>query len=154
MVIFMLITAIIPIAVASHTHCHFKPPFGKQDESFVSHKRNLIWKELLAYSTSIRFTVRSLLVESKKNSWLYLLDWALPPVLPTELHLNDHLVLGAYNLLHPQNTSLIQPVTHARCHLATNNKGRPRFPLKRPQRLHEHFPIHYTATPLLIPSIP
>ena len=43
----------------------------------------------------------------------------------------DHLVLSAYNPLHPQNTFLIQPVTHAICYLAMNVKGHPRFPLKR-----------------------
>ena len=96
MVTFILITVIILTAVASHTHCHFKPPFGKQDLSFVSPERNLTLKELLTYGTSIRFTVRSLLVESKKNSRLYLLDWALPPVLAENLHFTNHLALGVY----------------------------------------------------------
>ena len=64
MVTFMLITVIILTAVASHTHCHFKPPFGKQDESFVSPERNPTWKELLACGTSICFTVYLQLVET------------------------------------------------------------------------------------------
>ena len=132
MVIFTLITVIILTAVASHSLCHFKPPFGKQNESFVSHERNLTWKELLAYGTSIRFTVKLLLVESKKNSRLYLLDWAFSPVLAAKLHFTDHLVLSACNPLHPQNTSLIQPVTHACCHLAMNVNNRPNLPFKRP----------------------
>ena len=132
MTIFTLITVIILTAVASHTHCHFKPPFGKQDKSFVSPECNLTWKELLACSTSIRFTVRLQLVESKKNSRLCLLDWALPPVLAEKLHLMDHLVLGAYNPLHPRNTSLIHTVIHARCHVVMKVKEHPLFSLKRP----------------------
>ena len=132
MVIFTLITVIILTAVASHTHCHFKPPFTKQGKSFVSREHNLTWKELLTYSTSILFTVRSLLAKSK-NSRLYLLDWALSPVLAKKLHLTDHLALGAYNLLHPQNTSLIQQFTHVRCHFAMKVKEYPRFSLKIPR---------------------
>ena len=118
MVIFTLITVIILTVVASHTHCNFKLPFEKQGESFVLPERSLTGKELLAYDTSIRFTVRSLLVESKKDSQLYLLDWALPPVLAKKLHISNHFVLGVHNPLSPQNTSLIQTVIHARCHFA------------------------------------
>ena len=128
---FTLITVIILTVVASHTHCHFKLPFTKQDKSFVSPEHNLIWKELLAYGSSIRFTVRSLLAKSK-NSRLYLLDLALSPVLAKKLHLTDHLALGAYNLLHPQNT-LIQQVTHVRCHFAMEVKEHPCFSLKIPR---------------------
>ena len=118
MLILTLITVIILTAVASRTHCHSKPPFGKQDKSFVSPGHNLTWKKLLAYGTSIRFTVWSLLVESKKNSRLYFLPWTLPPVLAKRLHIFNHLVLGDYDPISPKNTSLIQRVTHARCHLA------------------------------------
>ena len=128
--ILTLITMIILTAVASHTHCHFKPPFGKQDESFVSPERNLTWKELLVYGTSIRFTVRSF-VESTKSR-LYLLGWALPPVLAQKLQLTDHLFLGAYNPLYPQNTSLIHPVTHARCRFVIRDEERPSSPIKAP----------------------
>ena len=45
MVIFRLVIVIILTAVASHTHCHLKSPFGK---AFVSAECNLTWKELLA----------------------------------------------------------------------------------------------------------
>ena len=90
----LLIIKIIIIAVASHTHCHFKPSFGKQDESFVSPERNLTLKELLAYGSSIRFTVRSLLVEVKKNSRLDFLDRKPRPVLAKRLHISNHLALG------------------------------------------------------------
>ena len=95
--ILTLITMIILTAVASHTHCHFKPPFGKQDESFVSPERNLTWRELLAYGSSIGFTVRSLLVEVKKNSRLDFFDWKLRSVLATRLHISNHLALGVYD---------------------------------------------------------
>ena len=120
---------IILTAVASHTHCHFSPPFRKQDESFVSAECHLTWNELLANGTYIRFTIRSLLVESKKNSRLYLLPWAPPSVSAEKLHFTDHLVLGAYNPLHPQN---IQPVTHPRCHFAMKIKECPHFPVYPP----------------------
>ena len=59
---------------------------------------------------------------SEKTSRQYFLDWTLPLVLKKRLHITDHLVLGVYNPLHPQNTSLIQTVTHARCHFAMKVK--------------------------------
>ena len=133
----------------SYTHCYFNPPFGKQDDSFVSPGHNLTWKELLAYDTSIRFTVRSLLVESKKKSGLYLLYWTLRPVLTERLHISSYLVLGVYNPLSPQNTSLNQSVTHARCHFAMKVRERP-LPLKTPIQFHERFPIPYTPMLLFI----
>ena len=147
MVIFTLITVIILTAVASHSLCHFKPPFGKQNESFVSPERNLTWKELLAYGTSIRFTVRSF-VEST-NSRLYLLAWALPPVLAQKLQLTEHLVLGAYNPLYPQNTSLIHPVTHARCRFVIRDEERPSSPHKSPQCIYMYID---TATIKMLPT--
>ena len=91
MVIFTLITAVALMAVASHTHCHFKPPFKKQEKSFDLPACNLTWKELLAYSTSIRFTVKSQTVKSKKTPWIYLLYWARAPVLA-----HAHLVCDIY----------------------------------------------------------
>ena len=135
MVIFMLITVIILTAVASHTHCYFKLSFKKQGESFVSPECNLTWKELLAYGTSIRFTDKSLLVQSKKNNRLCLLDWPLPPVLAERLHLMDHLVLGAYNLLHPQNTILIQTVTHTRCRFFIRDEEHLSSPARAPSEI-------------------
>ena len=129
-IIFILITAVAFTAVASHTHCHFKPLFKEHDKSIVSPARKLTWKELLAYSISIRFTIRSQPVTSKKTSRLYLLDWTLPPVLTERLHITDHLVLGVYNPLHPQNTFLIPTVTHACCHFVMRDKERSRSPTK------------------------
>ena len=104
------------------------------EESFASTEHNLAWKELLTHRTFIRFTVRSLLEESKKNSRLYLLDWALPSILAKRLHISNHLVLGVYNPLSPENTSLIQTVTHARCHFAMKVIERPR-PFKDPNTI-------------------
>ena len=128
------------MTVASHTHCHFKSPFKKQDKSFVSPSRNLIWKELLAYGTSIHFTVRSQPAKSKKNSRLYLLDWVLPPVLAKKLHLTGQLVLDAYNLLHPQNTTLMQTITHARCRFVIKNDQHPSFPITNPSEIPSALP--------------
>ena len=118
MVAIMLIVVIILTAVASHTHCHFNPPFKGQDKPTVSPARNLTWKELLAYGTSVRLKLRLQPTRSKKTDQLYFLDWTLLPVLVKRLHISNHLVLGFYNPLSPQNTSLIQTVTHTRCHFA------------------------------------
>ena len=132
MVVFMLMTVIILTAIASHTHCYFKLPFKKQGEFFVSPECNLTWKELLACGTSMRFTVKSLLVQFKKNNRLCLLDWQLPTVLHERLHLMDHLVLGAYNLLHPQNTIFIQTVIHSCCRFFIRDEEHLSSPVRAP----------------------
>ena len=48
MVVAALITVIILTAVASHTQCHLKPLFKKQEKLFPPIAHNLTWKELLA----------------------------------------------------------------------------------------------------------
>ena len=129
MTIFILITVVAVTPFASHTQYHFKPPFKEPDKPIVLPAHTLTWEELLAYGTSVRFMVRSQHARSAKAIRLYFLDWTLRPVLATRLHISNHLVLGVYNPLHPQNTSLIQTVTHTRCHLAMKVKERHR-PLK------------------------
>ena len=57
MVTITLIIVIVLTTVVSHTHCHLKPPLKKHEESFASPARNFVWKELLTYGTSIRFSV-------------------------------------------------------------------------------------------------
>ena len=126
MVAIMLTTVIVLTAVASHTHCHFNPPFKKQDKHILSPACNLTWKELLAYGTTAPLKVRLQPARSKKTRELYFLDWTLPPVLAKRLHMSNHLVLGVYNLKSPQNVSSIQTVTHARCHFAMKVGERPR----------------------------
>ena len=111
------------------TPSYFTPPFKEQDKTIVSPARNLTWKELLAYGTSVHFMVRSQPARFEKAGQLYFRDWTLPPVLAKRLHITNHLVLGVYNPLHPQNSSLIQTVIHARYHFAMKVKERPR-PLK------------------------
>ena len=81
------------------------------------------------------FTFRSQLVRFKKTRQLYFRDWALPPVLAVRVHLTDHLVLGAYNLLHSQNTTLIQTVTHACCHFVIRDEERPSSCIKHPNKI-------------------
>ena len=56
-VIFTLITVVVLMTDASHTYCHFRSPFKKHDKCFIPPARNLTWKELLAYSYPIRFTL-------------------------------------------------------------------------------------------------
>ena len=98
MTIFILITAVVVTAVASHTHYHFKPPFKELDKPIVSPGRTLTWKELLAYGTLVRLTVRSQPVRSEKTGQLYFLDWTLPPVLAKRLHISNH--LGLVSITH------------------------------------------------------
>ena len=93
MVAIMLNIVIIITAVASHTHCHFNPPFKKQDKPIVSPAQNLTWKELLAYGTLVRLTVRSQPARSEKTGQLYFLDWTLSSVLAKRLHISNHLAL-------------------------------------------------------------
>ena len=127
----MLTIVIILTALASYTHCHFNPPFKKQSKPFVSSERNLTWKQLLTYGTTIRLKIQLQAARPEKTGQLYFLDWTLPPVLEKRLHIFNHLALGAYDPLSPKNTSLIQTVTHACCRLAINASERP-HPLKNP----------------------
>ena len=153
MTIFILITAVVVMAVASHIHYHFKPSFKEPDKPIVSPARTFTWKELLAYGTLVCLMVRSQPARSEKTGQLYFLDWTLPPVLAKRLQITNHLVLGLYNPLHPQNSSLTHFAIHTHCRFAIKDKGHP-APLKTQIKFHERVPIPYTATPLLIPSIP
>ena len=117
MIALMLTIVIILTAVASHTHCHFNPPFKKQNKPFVSSERNLTWKQLLIYGTTVRLKIRLQAARPEKTGQLYFFDWMLPPVLAKRLHISNHLALGVYDPLSPKNTSLIQTATHARCHV-------------------------------------
>ena len=121
----------IVTVVASHSHCHFNPLFKKQNKPLVLSERNLTWKELLTYATTLRLKIRLHAARPEKTGQLYFLDWTLPPVLEKRLHIFNHLALGAYDPLSPKNTSLIQTVTHACCRLAINASERP-HPLKNP----------------------
>ena len=154
MTIFILTTAVVVTAVASHTHYHFRPPFKQPDKPIVPPAcRTLTWKELLAHGTSVHFRVRSQRARSEKISQLYFLDWTLLHVLAKGLHITDHLFLGVCNPQHPQHTSLIQNSHPACCHFVIKNKGHP-APLKIAIKFYEHFPIPYTVMLILIPSIP
>ena len=128
MILLMLTIAITLTAVASHTYCHFSPLFKKHSKPFVSSERNLTWKQLLNYGTTVRLKIRLEAARPERTGQLYFLDWTLPPVLAKKLHISSHLALGVYDPLSPKNTSLIQTVTHARCHLAVNASERPRSP--------------------------
>ena len=113
MVVATLITVIALTTVASHTHCHLKPPFKKKEESLTPTALSLPSKELLACSTCTYFTVRLRVVKSKKTCQLFPLDWEIPLVLADTIHPTNHLLMGAYNPLNPQNSTSIQPVIHA-----------------------------------------
>ena len=58
MIALMLTIVIILTALASYTHCHFNPPFKKQSKPFVSSERNLTWKQLLTYGTTVHLKIR------------------------------------------------------------------------------------------------
>ena len=130
----MLTIVIILTAVASHTHCHFNPPFNKQNKPLVSSARNHTWKEILTYGTTVRLKIRLQAARPKNTGQLYFFDWTLPQVLAKRLHISNHLTLVVYDPLSPKNTSLIRTVTHARCHLAMNAIERP-HPLKNPNTI-------------------
>ena len=130
----MLTIVIILIAVASHTHCHFNPPFKKQNKPFVLSERYLTWKQQLTYGTRVRLKIRLQAARTEKTGQRYFLDWTLPTVLAKRLHISNHLALGVYDPLSPINTSLIQTVTHARCHLAMNASERPHPPPPPPKK--------------------
>ena len=50
----LMLTIVITIsAVVFHTHFHFYPLFKKQDKPVVSSVRNLTWKELSTYGTTV-----------------------------------------------------------------------------------------------------
>ena len=130
----MLTRVIILTAVASHTHWHFNPPFKKQKKPLVSSESNLTWKELLIYGTTVHLKIRLQAARHEHSGQLYFLDWRLLLVLAKRLHISNHLTLGAYDPLSPKNNSLIQTVTHARCHFAMNTSELPR-PLKNPNTI-------------------
>ena len=150
MTIFILITAVVVTAVASHTHYHFKPPFKELDKPIVSPGRTLTWKELLAYGTLVRLTVRSQPVRSEKTGQLYFLDWTLPPVLAKRLHISNH--LGLVSITH--YILKIPPWSKQSPTLVATLLWKLRSvpsPLKSPMKFHECFPIPYTPTLLFIP---
>ena len=108
MIALMLTIVIILTAVASHSHCHFSPPFKKQNKPFVSSECNLTWKQLLTYATTVHLTIRLQAAKPEKTRQLYFLDWMLPPVLAKRLHISSHLGLGVYDPIFPKNTSFTQ----------------------------------------------
>ena len=93
MIALMLTIVIILTAIASYTHCHFNPSFKKQNKPFVSSERNLTWKQLLNYGTTVRLKIRLQAARLEKTGQLYFLDWTLPPVLTKRLHISITLLL-------------------------------------------------------------
>ena len=81
MIALKLTIAIILIAVPSHPHCHFNPPFKKQNKPLVSSARNHTWKELLTYGTTVRLKIRLQVARPEKTGQLHFLDWTLPTAL-------------------------------------------------------------------------
>ena len=81
MIALMPTIVIILTAIASYTHCHFNPSFKKQNKPFVSSERNLTWKQLLTYGTTMRLKIRLQAARLEKTGQLYFLDWThpLPP---------------------------------------------------------------------------
>ena len=67
MIALMLAVVITLTAVASHTHCHFNPPFKKQNKPFVSSERNLAWKQLFTYGTAVRLKIKLQAARPREN---------------------------------------------------------------------------------------
>ena len=95
MIALMLTIVIILTTVASHIYCHF-PFFKKKNKLLVSSARNLTWKELLTYGTTVRLKIRLQAARPQNTGQLYFVDWTLPPVLEKRLHISNHLALGTY----------------------------------------------------------
>ena len=145
MIALMLTIVIILTAVASHAHCHFNPLFKKQNKPLVSSERNLTWKQLLTYGTTIHLKIRLQAARPQKTGQLYLLDWTLPPVLVERLHISNHLALGVYDPLYPKTPWSKESPTLAVTLLWMLVSTL--VPLKTPIQSHERFPIPYNATP-------
>ena len=64
--------------VASHSHCHFNPLFKKQNKPLVLSERNLTWKELLTYTTTVRLKIRLQAARPEKTGQLYFLELDAP----------------------------------------------------------------------------
>ena len=143
MIALMLTIVIILTAVASHTHCHFNPPFKKQNKPFVSSERNLTWKQLLNYGTTVRLKIRLQAARLEKTGQLYFLDWTLPPVLTKRLHISITLLLVSMTpyLLKTPPWSKQSPTLTAT--LLSTLVSAP-----APIQSHECLPIPYTATSL------
>ena len=146
MIALMLTIVIILTAVASHTHCHFNPPFKKQNKPFVSSERNLTWKQLLNYGTTVRLKIRLQAARLEKTGQLYFLDWTLPPVLTKRLHISITLLLVSMTpyLLKTPPWSKQSPTLAV--NLLWMLVSVP-APIKTPIQSHECSPIPYTATP-------
>ena len=128
MIALMLTIVVILTTVASHIYCHF-PLFKKKNKLLVSSARNLTWKELLTYGTTVRLKIRLQAARPENTGQLYFLDWTLPASLGEK---TTHFQPTCFRYLwplSPKNTSLIQTVTHACCHLAMNP------PLKNPNTI-------------------
>ena len=142
----MLTIVIILTVVASHTHCHFNRPFKKQNKLFVSSERNLIWKQLLTYGTTIRLKIRLEAARPEKTGQLYFLDWTLPWVLAKRQHISNHIALGVYHSLSPKIPPWSKQSPALAVTLLWMLVSTP-APLKTPIQSHERSPIPYTATP-------
>lgn len=55
MTVATLITVILLMVGASHTHGHLKPPIKKQEELLTPTAHNLTWKVLLTYDPCAHF---------------------------------------------------------------------------------------------------
>ena len=94
----------------------------------------------MTYGTTARLKIRLQAARLEKTGQLYFLELTLPPVLAKRLHISNDLGLGVYDPLSPKNTSLIQTVTHLRCHFAMNASEWPR-PLKNANTIPWALPI-------------
>ena len=91
MIELMSAIVIILTAVACHIHCHFNPPFKKQNKPLVSSERNLTWKELLTYGTTVRLKIKLQAARLENTGQMHFLDWMLPPFLAKRLRISNNL---------------------------------------------------------------
>ena len=146
MIVLMLTIVITLTAVASNTHCPFNPPFKKQNKPFVSSERNLTWKQLLTYGTTVRLKIPLQAARLENTGQLYFLDWTLPPDLAKRLNISITLLLVSMTpcLLKIPPWSKQSPTLAV--NLLWMIVSVP-APLKIPIQFHECSPIPYTPTP-------
>ena len=69
----------------------YRPPVKKQNKPLASSERNLTWKELLTYGTTVRLKIKLQAPRLENTGQMYFLDWMLPPFLAKRLRISNNL---------------------------------------------------------------
>ena len=69
----------------------YRPPVKKQNKPLASSERNLTWKELLTYGTTVRLKIKLQAARLENTGQMHFLDWMLPPFLAKRLRISNNL---------------------------------------------------------------